>query len=477
MNIIENNIRIGILGNVDSGKSTLTSVLCYNELDDGKGSARQRVFRMKHEKDTGRTTNVSYNYLYYPDINRSCTLVDLAGHEKYLKTTLFGVTGSKLQYGLIIVGANMGVTTMTKEHLMILLFLRIPIIVLITKIDIAPESIYNETKQTLIKMLNIPLFKKRSIFYDNNVNDYINVLKDKLGENIIPIIPISSKTGYNIEKLRELIHILPLKNDTNIIDNLTNHPIMVNAKIKSEINENYVENNGGIVFVESNYHVPGIGIVLVGYLKSGLNCLSIKKNQTLYLGPLQTKTKSNNIKDKFIEIKVRSMHNSKRQDIDETFCENIIVMAIKPTDSKFKLTRTMLYKGIVALTELNDCELMKYDLKMQLKLFNNKIVIKKGYTPIVHCHTVSQCSSVINVFTPDETANTNQNVPVEIRMSKFPIFARPGDIMYIRDGFTKGVGIVTSIEDNNKDSKDNEKINIRIKKHKKEIKKEIELLS
>ena len=31
------------------------------------------------------------------------------------------------------------------------------------------------------------------------------------------------------------------------------------------------------------------------------------------------------------------MHNSKRQDVDETYAENIIIMAIKPTDHKFKL--------------------------------------------------------------------------------------------------------------------------------------------
>jgi elongation factor 1-alpha len=442
---MDNNIRIGILGNVDSGKSTLTGVLCNNELDDGKGFARSKILRMKHEKESGRTTNVTFNYLYFPELEKTCTLVDLAGHEKYLKTTLFGVMGTELHYGIIIVGANMGVTTMTKEHLMILLFLKIPIIVLITKIDIAPESIYDETKQTLLKILNIPLFKKRSIFYDNNVEDYINILNDKSFDHIIPIIPISSKTGYNIDKLKKLISVLPIRDNINVAENLTNHPIMVNAKIKSEINNSYVENNGSIVYVGGNFLVPGIGMVLSGYIAGGLNSSSIKKNQILYLGPLQTKTKSTNIRDKFIEIKVRSMHNIKRQEIDETYAGDNIVMAIKPTDNKFKLDRSMLYRGIVALTNLNDCELMKYDIKMQLKIFNNKIVIKKGYNPIVHCHTVSQCCKIIKVLTDDETANTNQNIPVVIRMTKFPIFVKPGNILYIRDGFTKGVGIVTSI--------------------------------
>jgi GTPase len=80
------NIKIGVLGNVDSGKSTVIGVLCSNELDDGKGYARSKVMKLKHELESGRTTNVTYNYLHFSD--KTCTLVDLAGHEKYLRTTL-----------------------------------------------------------------------------------------------------------------------------------------------------------------------------------------------------------------------------------------------------------------------------------------------------------------------------------------------------------------------------------------------------
>ena len=43
--------------------------------------------------------------------------MDLAGHEKYLKTTVYGVTGMFPDYGLLIIGANTGITRLTKEHL------------------------------------------------------------------------------------------------------------------------------------------------------------------------------------------------------------------------------------------------------------------------------------------------------------------------------------------------------------------------
>ncbi len=45
-------------GNVDAGKSTLLGVLTHGVLDDGRGVARQKLFRHKHEIETGRTSSV-----------------------------------------------------------------------------------------------------------------------------------------------------------------------------------------------------------------------------------------------------------------------------------------------------------------------------------------------------------------------------------------------------------------------------------
>mmetsp|Transcript_27737 Transcript_27737/g.20125 ORF Transcript_27737/g.20125 Transcript_27737/m.20125 type:complete len:121 (-) Transcript_27737:848-1210(-) len=84
------------------------------------------------------------------------TFLDLCGHEKYLKTTMFGLVGLMPDYGMIVVGANMGVSRMTKEHLGISLALNIPIFIIITKIDIAPPEVYAETIKTLMKILKSP---------------------------------------------------------------------------------------------------------------------------------------------------------------------------------------------------------------------------------------------------------------------------------------------------------------------------------
>ena len=52
-------IRVAVVGNVDSGKSTLLGVLTHCELDNGRGLARQRLFRHKHELETGKIRRVS----------------------------------------------------------------------------------------------------------------------------------------------------------------------------------------------------------------------------------------------------------------------------------------------------------------------------------------------------------------------------------------------------------------------------------
>lgn len=54
---------MAVVGNVDAGKSTLLGVLTHGELDNGRGMARQRLFRHKHEMESGRTSSVGNDIL------------------------------------------------------------------------------------------------------------------------------------------------------------------------------------------------------------------------------------------------------------------------------------------------------------------------------------------------------------------------------------------------------------------------------
>lgn len=124
------------------------------------------MFNFSHEAANGRTSSIGQEIMGFDDTNQQVnldhnsnnrnqswahiaenakkivTFLDLCGHEKYLKTTMFGLVGLMPDYAMIVVGANMGVQKMTREHLGICLALQIPFYIVVTKVDIAPEEIY-----------------------------------------------------------------------------------------------------------------------------------------------------------------------------------------------------------------------------------------------------------------------------------------------------------------------------------------------
>ena len=120
-----NEIRIASIGNVDSAKSTTISVIANNKLDDGKGGARSMILKHPHEKDTGRTSSVTQHYIKTKD--KIIGFIDLAGHEKYLKTTVSGLNGFFIDYAMVTIGLDRGLVGMAKEHLALALALKIPI--------------------------------------------------------------------------------------------------------------------------------------------------------------------------------------------------------------------------------------------------------------------------------------------------------------------------------------------------------------
>lgn len=106
-------LRVAVLGSSDVGKSTLLGVLTQGERDNGHGSARLNLFRHLHEIQSGRTSSISHEILGFDsegsamtyskcrtaeeicdNSKKLITFIDLAGQRKYLKTTIFGLTGN-----------------------------------------------------------------------------------------------------------------------------------------------------------------------------------------------------------------------------------------------------------------------------------------------------------------------------------------------------------------------------------------------
>lgn len=279
-------VRVAVIGNVDSGKSTLVGVLTKCMLDDGRGSIRKLVFNYSHEKENGRTSSITQEIMGFKNgkqieperatekkatswmnitskADKIVSLIDLCGHEMYLKTTIFGLTGLVPDYALIVVGANMGVQRMTKEHLGIALALKIPIFIVVTKIDIAPEEIKKQTLENILKILRSSGAQKLPIIIKEE--DDLRVYSESILSNTIcPIFAISSTSGEGVEKLR------------NFIGSLISRSEITQKELKPEDNVDKVE-----YLIDSIFNVKGVGLVTSGVLVSG----TVKLNQQLMLGP------------------------------------------------------------------------------------------------------------------------------------------------------------------------------------------------
>lgn len=118
---------IGTAGHVDHGKSVLVKALTGIDPD-----------RLAEEKERGLTIDLGFAWLTLPR-GREVSIVDVPGHERFVKNMLAGVGGIDL--ALLIVAADEGVMPQTKEHLAILNLLEVKSgIIVITKTDLADSD-------------------------------------------------------------------------------------------------------------------------------------------------------------------------------------------------------------------------------------------------------------------------------------------------------------------------------------------------
>ena len=100
------NIILGTAGHVDHGKTTLVKRLTGVDTD-----------RLKEEKDRGITIELGFAPLELPS-GQHVGIVDVPGHEKFIKNMLSGSTG--IDFALFVIAADEGVMPQTREHMDIL---------------------------------------------------------------------------------------------------------------------------------------------------------------------------------------------------------------------------------------------------------------------------------------------------------------------------------------------------------------------
>ena len=179
----KNEVKLGAFGEESSGKSTTLSVLVNNKLDDGKGEMRRLNFRFQHEIQTGKTLSINQLVLNDNNNNKIINLYDMGGCEKAMKNTLSLVSPDYLDYALLFVDIKNGVTENTKILYTLNKSIHIPIIIVITMIDLIDsinEKIINENNQNSIDNNNN---NNNNIFNNNNNNNKNSIFGENLFKN------------------------------------------------------------------------------------------------------------------------------------------------------------------------------------------------------------------------------------------------------------------------------------------------------
>jgi len=332
-------LRVSMTGATMSGKSSLLGSLTTATLDNGRGKSRLSLLKHRHEIVSGMTSSVTQELVGYRkqsskadgsceiqiinyassdvsswvDIHaasasgRLVLLSDSAGHPRYRRTTVRSLIGWAPHWTLLCIPADnvedtSGMTGSTpppeevfgipsvdvdlsQAHLDLCLRLQLPLIVVITKLDLASKAglkdclskalsslkaagrrpvILPDTGRTVeeVDLLSVPLSDLDSV---NKIAR--TLLDDSLGT--VPIVLTSAVRGNGIHKLHALLHELPIP---RLVQEIT--PSAVHSNVLFHIEDIFTGTKSGI----SNFTSS---LVLGGYLRYGT--LSI--GDELVLGP------------------------------------------------------------------------------------------------------------------------------------------------------------------------------------------------
>ncbi|MBI4364055.1 MAG: selenocysteine-specific translation elongation factor [Candidatus Latescibacteria bacterium] len=159
---------VGTAGHIDHGKTALVRRLTGIDTD-----------RLKEEKERGISIDLGFAHRALPSGQR-LAIVDVPGHERFVKNMLAGATGVDLV--LLVVAADEGVMPQTREHLAIVNLLHVDRgIAAITKTDLVdPDTVAVVKAEVEALLKSTPL-------------------RD------IPVVPVSSVTGEGIDALVEAL--------------------------------------------------------------------------------------------------------------------------------------------------------------------------------------------------------------------------------------------------------------------------------
>ena len=413
--------RIAVVGNVDAGKSTMLGVLVKGVLDDGRGKTRVNLFRHKHEIESGRTSSVGMEImgfdthgevvtsgvpgrkLTWAEIGtrsaKVITFTDLAGHEKYLRTTVFGLLSSAPNYCLLMVAANNGLIGMSKEHLGIALALNVPVMVVITKIDICPPQILEQTITQITRILKSPGARKIPVFIKTH-EETVMTATQFVSQRICPVFQVSNVTGECLDLVRTFLNILP-------------HHGHYDSQAPFEFH------------INDTFSVPFVGTVVSGVVKSGV----VHAGDNVLVGP-----------DSLGQFQTTNIRTIERKRIQVPGCS----AGQSASFALRKLRRKDVRKGMVVLPKIEGAPPAVYrDFVAEVLILSHATTIRPKYQAMLHVGPVSQTCAIVDI--DREYIRTGDRATVAFRFVQRPEFLCVGERILFREGRTKGLGIVKSL--------------------------------
>lgn len=233
-------IVVGMAGHIDHGKTTVVKYLTGVDTDT-----------LPEEKSRGMTINLGFTQIKFDDGSR-VGLIDVPGHEKFIKNMSAGVSG--VDYLLMVIACDDGIMAQTEEHFQILKLFGVKKgMILLTKRDLVDEKRYEEVKKQCREYF-------KGSFLENS-----------------PLLPLSI---INIESYNTLKNLLK--------DEL--------KKIDLEEKERYFRMD-----IDRVFSVKGFGCVVTGTVKSG----KISVGDTLTIYP----------QNKMVKVKGLESHGEKKDSI------------------------------------------------------------------------------------------------------------------------------------------------------------------
>jgi selenocysteine-specific elongation factor len=172
-------VTVGTAGHIDHGKTALVKALTGIDAD-----------RLPEERRRGITVDLGFAEMSLDGTHFG--FVDVPGHERFVKNMLAGASGIDLV--LLVIAADEGVMPQTREHFDICRLLGIKSgIIVLTKTDLVDEETLEIAKLDAAEIV---------------VNSFLQAA---------PVVPVSSRTGDGVEKLKEILTTttakLPKRND------------------------------------------------------------------------------------------------------------------------------------------------------------------------------------------------------------------------------------------------------------------------